>query len=212
MPQASVHLCRYPCMRWGRRKAAAGDKRAPVRQRLRLLALSAAMLAALGGGVAWAAESPITLGQTGADTPCGTPADFVAAQTGTSGDVSYTVPPGRWRIISWKAAGSPTGKEALVVFRPTGAADEYKVVASSSAEALPKPRKFSVGIKVKGGDLIGFWAKAGTTCALFTGNTNDAASIYFPSDVPAAGTTMTLVPGLAVGYRLNMMVKLTPRH
>jgi hypothetical protein len=170
------------------------------------------MLAALGGGVAWAAESPITLGQTGADTPCGTPADFVAAQTGTSGDVSYNVPPGRWRIISWKAAGSPTGKEALVVFRPTGAADEYKVVASSSAEALPKPRKFSVGIKVKGGDLIGFWAKAGTTCALFTGNTNDAASIYFPSDVPAAGTTMTLVPGLAVGYRLNMMVKLTPRH
>jgi hypothetical protein len=184
-----------------------------VPRRLRLLALTAATLAALGAGVAWAAES-ISLGQTGADTLCDTPADFVAAQTGTSGDVSYTVPPGRWRLISWKAAGSPTGgKEALVVFRPTGTPDEYTVVASTRAKALPKPINKLTGldIKVRGGDLIGFWAQAGTTCALFTGNSNDTPNIYFPSDIPAAGTTMSLMPGLVDGYRLNMKVTLIPK-
>ena len=211
MAQRSCVGADTPNVRWGRRKAAAARERALVRRRLRLLALTAAILAALAAGVAWAAES-ITLGQTGSDTPCDTPSDFVAVQTGTSGDVSYTVPPGRWRLISWKAAGSPTGgKEALVVFRPTGAPDEYKVVASTRAKALSKPTNKLTGldIKVRGGDLIGFWAEAGTTCALFTGNANDTASVYFPSEIPDAGTTMTLMPGLAVGFRLNMQVTLS---
>ena len=184
-----------------------------MRPRLRLFVLSAALLAVVAAGLAWGAES-VTLGQTGSDTTCDTPDDFVAAQTTTSGDVSYTVPEGRWRLISWKAAGSATGgKEALVVFRPTGNPDEYRVVASTRAKELSKPtnKLTDLTIKVKGGDLIGFWAEAGTTCALFTDNPNDAASIYFPSEIPAAGTTMTLVPGLAVGYRLNMKVTLVPR-
>ena len=184
-----------------------------MRRRLGVLALSAVLLAAVAAGVAWAAES-VVLGQTGSDTTCDTPGDFVAAQTSTSGGVSYTVPEGRWRIIRWQAAGSPSGgKEALVVYRPTDTPDEYKIVASTRAKELSKPinKLGDLTINVKGGDLIGFWAEAGTTCALFTGNPNDAASIYFPSEIPTAGTTMTLLPGFAVGYRVNMKVTLVPR-
>lgn len=169
------------------------------------------MLTGLSVGVARAGES-LSLGQIGSDTPCTAPADFVGVQTSTSGgDVSYAVPPGRWRIRSWKAAGSPVGKEALVVFRPTGAPDEYTVVGSTRARSLPDPvnKLIDIDLKVKGGDLIGFWVEAGTTCALATGDSNDAVSILFPAEVPTAGTTMALVPGLAVGYRMNMKVNLT---
>ncbi len=184
-----------------------------MRRRLGVLALSAIVLAAVAAGLAWAAES-VVLGQTGSDTTCDTPGDFIAAQTSTSGGVSYTVPEGRWRIIRWQAAGSPSGgSEALVVYRPTANADEYKIVASTRAKELSQStnKVGDLAINVKGGDLIGFWAKAGTTCALFTGNPSDAASIYFPSGIPTAGTTMTLVPGFAVGYRVNMKVTLVPR-
>jgi hypothetical protein len=184
-----------------------------MRPRLRLFVLSAALVVVVVAGLAWAAES-LTLGQTGSDTACDTPGAFVAAQTSTSGDVSYTVPEGRWRIIRWQAAGSPTGgKEALVVYRPTGNTDEYKIVASTRAKELSQPinKVGDLAINVKGGDLIGFWAEAGTTCALFTDNPNDAASIYFPSEIPDAGTTMNLLPGFAVGFRVNMKVTLIPR-
>jgi hypothetical protein len=55
------------------------------------------------------------------------------------------------------------------------------------------------------------WAKPGTLCGVFTGNASDTASIYFPTDIPEAGTTMTLIPGYAVGYQLNVKVALTKR-
>ncbi len=166
---------------------------------------------ALCGG--WATGHGLTLGRIGADTSCTTPGDFVAAQTATSGGVSYTVPPGRWAITSWSAAGGPkTGGEALVVFRPTGTPDAYEVVGSTSPHELSNSKNtFGAAIKVKGGDLIGFWAEAGSICALRTSDPGDNASIFFPSGVPTPGTTMTLYPGYAVGYRLNMKVTLTPR-
>lgn len=180
-----------------------------MRRYLSRLAAILAALIALAAFAGWASAETVTRGQTGADTTCDTPDDFVAVQTGTSGGVSYTVPSGDWVITSWSAAGGPPGEEALVVFRPIGTTDEYKVVGSTSSHSLPDSQNtFGANIKVKGGDLIGFWAKAGTTCALATGTASDAASIFFPSGIPGAGTTMTLVPGLAVGYRLNMKVTL----
>ena len=101
----------------------------------------------------------------------------------------------------------------MVVYRPTENTDEYKIVASTRAKKLSQPinKLGDLAINVKGGDLIGFWAEVGTTCALFTDNPSDAASIYFPSEIPTAGTTMTLLPGYAVGYRVNMKVTLVPR-
>jgi hypothetical protein len=174
------------------------------------------LVGVLAGGLVGAAffagmagAETVTRGQTGADTACTTPADFVAVQTGVSGGTPYTVPSGEWTITSWSAAGGPPGQEALVVYRSTGTPNEYKVVGSTSAHALPNSQNtFSASIKVKGGDLIGFWAQAGTTCALATGSPSDAASVFFPSGIPSSGTTLTLVPGLAVGFRLNMQVTL----
>jgi hypothetical protein len=179
----------------------------------RRVATIAAIVGAMALCAGWATGHGLTPGQLGADTSCTTPGDFVAAQTATSGGVSYTVPPGRWAITSWSAAGgAKTGSEALVVFRPTHTPDEYDVVGSTSAHKLSNSKNtFGAAIKVKGGDLIGFWAEAGSICALRTSDPGDTASIFFPSGVPTRGTTMTLYPGYAVGYRLNMKVTLTPR-
>jgi hypothetical protein len=173
----------------------------------------AAILGSLVVCAGWATGHGLTLGQTGADTSCTTPGDFVAAQTATSGGVSYTVPSGRWVIKSWSAAGGAPGegREALVVFRPTDTPDEYRVVGSTSAHELSNSNTFRAAFKVKGGDLIGFWAEAGSICALNTGNPSDTASIFFPSGIPSVGTTMTLIPGIAIGYRLNMKVTLASR-
>jgi hypothetical protein len=86
------------------------------------------------------------------------------------------------------------------------------VVGSTSAHELSSWKNtFGAAIKVRGGDLIGFWAEAGSICALQTSDPGDTASIFFPSVVPTPGTTMTLYPGYAVGYRLNMKVTLAPR-
>jgi hypothetical protein len=182
-----------------------------MRRRFRVLALSAVLLSA-SAGAAWAIGKGLTLGQIGGDTACGAPGDMVAAQTSTSGGVSYTVPEGKWRIIWWSAAGPSDGKLALVVFRPTGTTDEYQVVGSSEAHSLPAAKnKFSAEMNVREGDLIGLWAKPGTLCGVYTGDGSDTASIFFPTEIPDGGTTMTLIPGYAVGYRLNVKVALTKR-
>jgi hypothetical protein len=182
-------------------------------RRLRLPLASAALVAAVVVCAGWATgHDGVILGQARSDTSCDTPADFVAAQTGTSAGASYTVPPGQWTITSWAAAGSSSGKEALVVFRPTGTQDEFRVVGSTPARELSRAKNmFTTRIKVKGGDLIGFWAEAGTICAFQTFDMSDTASIFFPSGIPDAGTTMTLIAGFAIGYRVNMKVTLQPR-
>ena len=182
-----------------------------MRRRLRVLALCTVLLSA-SAAAAWATDKGLTLGQRGGDTACGAPGDMAAAQTSTSGGVSYTVPAGRWQIIQWSAAGPSDGTMALVVFRPTGTTDEYKVVNSSQARSLfAVKNNFSARIKVREGDLIGLWAEPGTLCGVFTGNGSDTASIFFPSEIPTPGATMTLIPGYAVGYRLNVSVELTKR-
>jgi hypothetical protein len=174
----------------------------------RVLSL-AAVIAGFGAFVGWAAAETVTRGQTGADTACGAPGDMIAVQTGVSGGTSYAIPSGVWTVTSWRAAGGAPGEEALVIYRPTGTPNEYKVVGSTSAHALPSSlNTFDANIKVKGGDLVGFWAPPGTICATATGSPADTASIFFPSGVPDAGETVTLVPGYADGHRLNMQVTL----
>ena len=180
-------------------------------RRLLTLVLSTAALAAVGIGAAWAAGDGTPLGQAGANVPCETGADFVAAQTGTSGDVSYTVPDGRWRIRSWTVAGPSAGKMALVVFRPTNTPGEYVVVGSTPAQALKKQKnKFGADINVRGGDLLGFWAEADTVCALLTSNTSDTVVATIQSDIPAAGSTTAMFEA-GDGVRLNMQVRLEHR-
>jgi hypothetical protein len=167
---------------------------------------AAACLATFAG---WAAAETVTRGQTGADTACGAPGDMIAVQTGVSGGTSYVIPSGEWTVTSWSASGGSPGEEALVVYRPTGTPNEYKVVGSTSPHALPSSlNTFDANIKVKGGDLVGFWAPPGTICGNYTGSSADTVSIFFPSGVPDAGETVTLQPGLADGHRLNMQLTL----
>jgi hypothetical protein len=135
-----------------------------MRTHLRRLVVVSTVSLGLAVFAGWAAAETITRGQAGADTTCDTPGDFIAVQTGVSGGTSYTVPAGEWTITSWTAAGGPPGAEALVVYRPTGTPDRYKIVGSTSAHALPgSENTFGASIKVKGGDLVGFWAEAETT-------------------------------------------------
>jgi hypothetical protein len=155
--------------------------------------------------------------------PCDVPADFIVVQTGVSSGTSYTVPSGEWTITSWSAARGTAdvgggqvltgGREALVVFRPTGNAHEYKIVGSTSAQSLDSPlNTFKTSIKVKGGDLLGLWVQPGSVCARFTNSLGDTIEAFFPSGIPAAGTTvMTLFPdpGTVPGLRLNVSVELS---
>ncbi len=180
-----------------------------MRRYLGRFVMVAVVVVGLGVFAGWAAAETVTRGQAGADTTCDTPDDFIAVQTGVSGGTAYTIPSGEWTVTSWSASGGPPGQEALVIYRPTGTPNEYKIVGSTSPEALPDSlNTFDASIKVKGGDLIGFWAEAGTTCALATGSSSDAPSLLFPSGVPNSGTTVMLVPGFVVGYRMNMRVTL----
>ncbi len=179
----------------------------------RLLSLAAAAgCLAVFAGIAGAADTT-TLGQTGADTSCTLDEDFIVAQTSVSGGPSYTVPEGNWTITSWSAAGGSGGQEALVVFRPTGTPDEYKIVGSTSPRTLTAPQiTVKANIKVKSRDLIGFWAQDGTMCARATGSSADVPSLAPSPSPPGEGTTVTLfqLPPQddGGGYRLNISVTL----
>jgi hypothetical protein len=166
------------------------------------LVAGAAVLAGLAGA------ATVTRGQTGADTPCTTPADFTVVQTGVSGGTSYTVPSGQWTITSWRALGNGPAQEALVVFRPTGTPDQYTVVGSTSAKTLAAGlNTFNANIKVKGGDLIGLWVQQNSICAHATGSTADSLAAFFPTGVPSAGTTFDMF--VFTGFRLNVSVELS---
>jgi hypothetical protein len=130
------------------------------------------------------------------------------------------VPSGQWTITSWSAQGGPgAGREALVVFRPTGTPNQYLVVGATSPQTLANTQNtFSADIKVEGGDLIGFWAQAGTRCAHMTGSTADSIGICLPelgpcsaTTVPDRNDTLTVTPVPEGGFRLNMSVVLKSR-
>ena len=153
-----------------------------MRRQFVVLCSLCAALCAVALGTASAAGDGATLGQVvPGNAPCGAPESIIVAQTATSGGVSYEVPAGKWRVIWWAAAGSPTGHIALVIFRPTGNPNEFRIVGSAAPRSLPEPKnKFPATIKVRGGDLVGFWAEPNTICGVSTGDPGDTASIYFP--------------------------------
>ena len=179
----------------------------PARAKVGTVSVLAAGLAALAVFAGQVQAATITLGQTGTGVTCGSAATLV--QTGVSGGNSYTVPSGSWKITSWSTeAGSPGGQMALVVYRPTATAHEYKVVAATAAQSLTAStlNTFSVSINVAAGDLIGYWCSAGTT-----GASNAAAGDTFESvlaaSVPTVGSTVTFASGTSL--RLDIRVILT---
>ena len=72
---------------------------------------------------------------------------------------SYVVPSGHWKIKSWEAAGNPVaqGEARLLIYRRTGVAHQYKLVAGSDSEQFPPGviTEHSAAINVKGGDRLG---------------------------------------------------------
>jgi hypothetical protein len=100
---------------------------------------------------------------------------------------------------------------ALVVFRLTSAPGAYAVVGSTDPQTLPKERNtFSTDIKVRSGDLLGFWAQSDTACALLTFDSGDTVVANLPSGIPSAGATTTMFDA-GDGVRLNMQVRLERR-
>jgi hypothetical protein len=179
-----------------------------LRQRVASFVSLTAGVICLAFVVGQAAAETVTRGETGADTTCETGTDFVAVQTGVSGGPSYRVPSGQWTITSWSAEGGSGGQEALVVFRPTGTPDEYTIVGSTSPQTLSAPQNtFNANIKVKGGDLIGFWVQTGTMCARAASSADTVGLALSPGGPPAGGATVATFV-LGNGFRLNMKVTL----
>jgi hypothetical protein len=156
-----------------------------------------------------AEAASITLGQTGnspSPSNCSGPASLL--QTAVSSGNSYTVPSGHWTITSWSTeAGAGGGDMALIVFRSTGTADEYTVVAESALEPLTGStlNTFTVSIDVEGGDLIGYACSNGTLGLFHTGDAGDTFESGPAS--PSVGSTYTFTPGS--GDRLDISVTAT---
>jgi hypothetical protein len=138
-----------------------GTPRQNTRRRNRIVALFAAALT-LGLFASTASAGAVTIGQlapgTSPTADCtGGPYDGLQASV-TSG-TPYVVPAGFTRITSWStnAAAGAGQMFAFKVFRPTGVANEYKVVAHDGPRPLNASavNTFAVNIAVQPGDVIG---------------------------------------------------------
>jgi hypothetical protein len=144
------------------------------------------MLAAIGAGAivltgVSSAGASTTIGQTfvvtGDDTCPGAP-DWEFLQTGRSAGPSYAAP-SDGVITSWSfMAGDAETVLTMRVFRPTGTADEYTVVADGSELKTIAPSSglhtFPTQLSVKAGDIVGIRSTSGG-CAV---NTNDPADTF----------------------------------
>jgi hypothetical protein len=95
----------------------------------------------------------------GAGETCGDCNTFQFATAPTS--PSYVVPKGKWKIVSWRAAGphpsDGAGHARLRIYRPTGVTDQFKIVKESDDELFPagKVKEHKTKIRVRKGDHLG---------------------------------------------------------
>jgi hypothetical protein len=126
------------------------------------------------------AEAATTVGQTFfppiSNDTCGPP-EFEVLQTGRADGTSYATP-SNGVITSWSfEAGPDTTTLALRVYRPTGTAHRYLVLADAGSQtitALSGLHTFPTSIPVRSGDIIGIRGTSGT-CAR---QTFDGADTY----------------------------------
>lgn len=96
----------------------------------------------------------MTIGQTGVpNRACNLNDNFV--QSATVGPPGYAVPAGLGVITSWSFRGTGAGK--VVMWRPTGAANQFIVVGKSAAETFDPAvvKSYSTRIPVQPNDLLG---------------------------------------------------------
>ena len=136
----------------------------------------------------------------------------VIERTVPAGTASYEVPPGGWVITSWQTkTGTLAGTAKLKVYRPTGVANEYLILAEEgphSIAAETSPTFSGLQIPVQGGDLIGLTG-SGTNCTYYFSGSEYSLSSFgiSPGVDPALGTTakvMSTTPGSGVEVQATL--------
>ena len=105
---------------------------------------------------------------------------------------TYAVPSGYARITSWShSAGTAAGPLTFKVYRPTGTAREWTVVASDpQTVAAGAVQSFPVDIAVEPGDRIGLSSSEDVQLAFETFNTADKIG-FFSANLPTGETRQT---------------------
>jgi len=99
--------------------------------------------------------------------------------------------------------GTTSGTLAFKVYRPTGVADTYVVVASESrAVTAGVNHSFDVRIPVKPGDVLGLSSETGVEEA-YIGTASDVVGQYDGDTDPATGQTVGIASG-PTGYYLDV--------
>jgi hypothetical protein len=149
-----------------------------------------------------AAAETTTLGAATPPGPVGAGvADFAVIQVATDpATPSYVVPPvpaggGPWSVTSWGArGGNGDGSAAIEIWRPTGTAGEFRLVAIGPQQPFPTGvvTTHSVNIPVLPGDHLG--VVSGTDSDFrsnyVSGLSGDVAIWSLPPNNPALGQTM----------------------
>lgn len=152
-----------------------------------------------------------TIGTTsGSLVGCGGPFTAFESSVASPG-LSYTIPAGGGTITSWSTQAGPVGGQmALVVGRPTGTLDQYRIVAESATESLTASslNTFAVSIGVQGGDVVGYYIPSLEDCAFFTGNGGDSLDLGFGGP-PTIGSVFG-TPSRNARFILNLSVSLAP--
>ncbi len=156
-----------------------------------------AVVVALAGLLAAApASADLTFGQLNPPSTAGVCGPVTIAQTGVQpGTASYRWPAGYDGVItSWRTQTGPAaGSAGLVVLRPTGANNQYTVLANDGPHPVPALSAPSFGglrIPIREGDMIALYA-AGTNCVASFPLSGYAVSAFQVGLNPAVGTTIT---------------------
>ena len=139
--------------------------------------------------------------------------------TTASGERSYKVPKGRWKITSWSAqgGGDDDGEARLLVFRRTGTPGQYKLIGRSHLETVPADGSpnFATNIAARRGDRLGIGTIHSLPAGYNTANTSDLEAIVNGcsplglGETVGAGTSCPLVD--SPSSRANVSARLRPR-
>jgi hypothetical protein len=163
-------------------------------------------------GLAAPAKAATVLGAPAPASGGGSASGSVVQTASTGG--AYTVPANGVITSFWFATGTATGSMRALVFRPTGVANQYTVVARSDLGAVATPNTasphFATRLPVHAGDLLG--AKAQGPQITYTGSGSDticSGSGAAGWTDPAAGAVLTS-SSCNTPTRTNMAAALEP--
>jgi hypothetical protein len=187
-----------------------------------LVCLCTACTLLLGMHVAVAAAST-SIGQLDPGTPTGSCVGQSGwVQSAEASAPSYTVPAGRWVLVSWAhRSNTAAGRELGVrVWRATATAGTYALVGAGALRILTPGgiNTFDERIPVSGGDLLGLRVGnpgtvfpdvgGGASCA-FSAAVGNSVRYGVLTSEPASGSN-GMLPALVTSYRLNVTARLEP--